>query len=1359
MDRSKFSSDRGSTRRNNMRKVILVAGLMMIMLAASFMVLGDANKKIDNSSFTMSTPGGLVNVSTGEVNFEDNLWNNSANLFVHNNATYDTVKMKLTAGPSQDGTYPSNVMVDLDNNGRPEYVFGGTGTGQWGNQTLMFDRNYAVRSEVEFLPSPDGSLMYLKLPSNADVKSIEFDIEHPVEAVYKNILVNQNLPGLYMDYSYFYKYSYKYSSTWGTYEYANGYMYHYMNMFKYQDTSYIMSNNHVGYNQYKKPYTSGSMTYYYWINGYPFYNYYMIWDETNDNLLVPPGANLMEYKLVWPVMLYRYSNSNYGYSWTNDTKPSYYAGERTYGLYEVTDEWPQYQDAGDYSYKYELGDRWYAYNRQYMSSLDNSSVSSAMDDLLPESTNTPFATYKVDENWGTSTYDYITDMSFDIYPIVQDWMDGVKDNNGVYINMYKTPYSTHPHYSENYCYMNNNYPTTGFTGKRDRNNGLFYYHGRHVNPFYRSNNNYDYLKPRLILGFSLDSNNPWIDIGDDGTVDYAHPGKLEGSLPLSGYQAPINNYLKSNFPDIVDDYGNEWTYVPVRIGADTAGKVIVKNMTVLYDYEADVYYNPSQGTLLNELNSVVPKTEEGHTVLNINVTSNTKGKVVFKDLEMTGMRPNYRPKLLEEIPDLELDEGVENDMLLAISDHFLDEEQGSNNLHYYVKKNSMPGKVDIFFTTAATRADKVYMGISTGKDPNWFGEVKIQIAALDDGGKEALTNEFTITILPVNDEPLLVKDLPIISALEGIDDIQIEYIAPSGRGTANGKWTAMFHGRGKDHFMDVEGDRIFLDFALFGPDMEEQTLASTDPNGFRYYTGERNQVTLTVLPPEYTEDPDHFVILIGSHSDYSSDQGMYYLVVYASDNADEINSQSMFTMPINIIPVNDAPYILPIPDVRMKEDEIYVSNFNFVESYIFDVDTPRDQLTVTLRSRDPMVLVMLQDQKLHVIPEENYNGIVYVDVEVFDGELTTESSFRILIESINDKPTLVVTNLYDGMIIEDILFIRGTADDVEKNLRNVQIAIIEAGTSVSASDWIVVKGTYVWNHILDIRLYDDGDYIIHVRSYDGHRDFSDVFTVGVTIKNPKQVLTLTPPIVTITTIFETEQSDTVEIEGTVFDDSGYIELVEYRIDSGIWRKATVTGMSSWSARINTRMLENEVHIFSVRAYDGKAYSDTKTLNFEVFNEDSDLDGIPNDIEKIYGLDAFNPLDGAMDFDGDGFSNAVEIMAGTNPFDARSYPRSPGDDKTRIDTWAIIMIVVAVVFAMIIIGLFIMNVRMDRKVHKWREELHTRRMQKKPKTLLQKIVEIAPTYKPNVIPITGNALPGTSTPTQENLPPAPENLNQ
>ena len=46
---------------------------------------------------------------------------------------------------------------------------------------------------------------------------------------------------------------------------------------------------------------------------------------------------------------------------------------------------------------------------------------------------------------------------------------------------------------------------------------------------------------------------------------------------------------------------------------------------------------------------------------------------------------------------------------------------------------------------------------------------------------------------------------------------------------------------------------------------------------------------------------------------------------------------------------------------------------------------------------------------------------------------------------------------------------------------------------------------------------------------------------------------------------------------------------------------------------------------------------------------------------------------------------------------------------------------------LIIGLFLLSIQMEKDIHAWREEAHSNRAQKRPKTLLQKIVELAPTY--------------------------------
>ncbi len=55
--------------------------------------------------------------------------------------------------------------------------------------------------------------------------------------------------------------------------------------------------------------------------------------------------------------------------------------------------------------------------------------------------------------------------------------------------------------------------------------------------------------------------------------------------------------------------------------------------------------------------------------------------------------------------------------------------------------------------------------------------------------------------------------------------------------------------------------------------------------------------------------------------------------------------------------------------------------------------------------------------------------------------------------------------------------------------------------------------------------------------------------------------------------------------------------------------------------------------------------------------DTDMDGIPDEIEDLWGMDPLDPLDSLMDDDGDGVVNLVEYMAGTSPVDPTDYPYS------------------------------------------------------------------------------------------------------
>ncbi|MEN6446896.1 MAG: fibronectin type III domain-containing protein [Syntrophaceae bacterium] len=53
--------------------------------------------------------------------------------------------------------------------------------------------------------------------------------------------------------------------------------------------------------------------------------------------------------------------------------------------------------------------------------------------------------------------------------------------------------------------------------------------------------------------------------------------------------------------------------------------------------------------------------------------------------------------------------------------------------------------------------------------------------------------------------------------------------------------------------------------------------------------------------------------------------------------------------------------------------------------------------------------------------------------------------------------------------------------------------------------------------------------------------------------------------------------------------------------------------------------------------------------------DSDIDGIPDNVELLWGLDPSDPTDSLFDLDGDGVVNLVEYMAGTDPLDPAVRP--------------------------------------------------------------------------------------------------------
>ena len=112
---------------------------------------------------------------------------------------------------------------------------------------------------------------------------------------------------------------------------------------------------------------------------------------------------------------------------------------------------------------------------------------------------------------------------------------------------------------------------------------------------------------------------------------------------------------------------------------------------------------------------------------------------------------------------------------------------------------------------------------------------------------------------------------------------------------------------------------------------------------------------------------------------------------------------------LKVLPVNDKPMLAEIEQQSIEEDsELYLN--------LFGIDMDGDALTYGA-SIDGNGIVETEGDMLTVIPNQDYNGLIYVTIAVSDGKDTEESEFNIQVMPINDAP--VLDSINSKSIIED----------------------------------------------------------------------------------------------------------------------------------------------------------------------------------------------------------------------------------------------------------------------------------------------------------------------------------------------------
>jgi len=97
----------------------------------------------------------------------------------------------------------------------------------------------------------------------------------------------------------------------------------------------------------------------------------------------------------------------------------------------------------------------------------------------------------------------------------------------------------------------------------------------------------------------------------------------------------------------------------------------------------------------------------------------------------------------------------------------------------------------------------------------------------------------------------------------------------------------------------------------------------------------------------------------------------------------------------------------------------------------------------------------------------------------------------------NKRPYVTIETPNDGESVSDIVMISGTAYDP-----NGDDTLITVEVMINNGEWETVGGVTLWSYEWVTYNYDDGFYVIRVRSWDGI-DYSDIEEITVQLSNPE----------------------------------------------------------------------------------------------------------------------------------------------------------------------------------------------------------------------------------------------------------------
>jgi len=607
---------------------------------------------------------------------------------------------------------------------------------------------------------------------------------------------------------------------------------------------------------------------------------------------------------------------------------------------------------------------------------------------------------------------------------------------------------------------------------------------------------------------------------------------LNTTVQLPDISSKLNTMLATAPVAFTDPYGNKMVAIRLNITADTAGSVLLSNLSIKYNYTATAEF-------ATELSSHIPMSGSGNVTVPFSLTSTNGGKLDLSSLHIDFEPPNKAPDVVGQPSDYGLDEDTRVDELIPLDTYFSDDRDLPSSLIFSVEDQTMGSLVSAYIHNGT------FLGVDSTVTENWNGEFTVRIRATDSGGKYNISAPFNVTVRPVNDEPVARAPIP---------DIRMDEDTVS-------QGDIVLNSTISIYFSDVEDDPLF--FHLL-PDPEH--LLGTIP------------VTVELCSIGATESS----VRVNATDNWF---GTMVLRIYADDDPVlETDLDPYHDLNITVNAVNDPPVWSTIRDVHMDEDTV-LEDYVTLTSMVTDIDDDIGNISFDIKgyTNSTDICVTLDDGNgIDIRPVENWTGCSTVTVEANDGD-TVETSFTVFVDPINDAPGVSILSLSDGAVLRDTVSVSGTASDVEGTLEKVEVRI-------GGGDWAEATGTDVWSYDLDTSLLSNGNTTVEARSYDGEA-YSDILMVHVSIYNPFFINTV--PVITISSHTNGSSiSGTITLEGSVSDTDGDdITTMEFKAGDGPWTNITdsVDDFGQWRVHLDTGLLASGPLELSFRASDGTGW--------------------------------------------------------------------------------------------------------------------------------------------------------------------------